>query len=370
MAAVSAGSTGSAFLNHHKADTVGGTIVHPEFTAPAWLGRDLAERFGPWPDESVPDEARIERATTVLLEHVLPTCRPDVAAVWLSEPDSAEHATGVGSEAALKSIRAADTQLGRILAYLDDRGLSASTDLLVGSDHGLSTVSQVVDIRALLVREGIKRDPESGDVLVADNGGSVSIYVPGHDRNKVRSIAELLMKQSWCGPIFARSASEPPAGILPMTLISNENERSADILMSFSWEAGANSHGVPGTATSGITIPAGRGTHGSLSPYEMHNVLVAAGPHFKQGVTSLVPSGNVDILPTVLSMAGLDPRAPTDGRVLAEALRDGPSPDEMSVSTDVRETSAPAGDSVYHQDLQMSRVGETVYVGRGRAWRS
>ena len=45
-----------------------------------------------------------------------------------------------------------------------------------------------------------------------------------------------------------------------------------------------------------------KGSHVSLSPYDMHNTLIAAGPDFKAGVTNSTSSGNVDIAPTVMHL--------------------------------------------------------------------
>lgn len=62
-----------------------------------------------------------------------------------------------------------------------------------------------------------------------------------------------------------------------------------------------------------------RGMHGSFSPRDVHNTLIAAGPHFKVGFSDEWPTGNVDIAPTVAALLGLHFNAP-DGRVLREAL--------------------------------------------------
>jgi len=43
------------------------------------------------PHAGVPNAARVDFAGRILLEHVLPVLRPDVALLWLSEPDIAFH---------------------------------------------------------------------------------------------------------------------------------------------------------------------------------------------------------------------------------------------------------------------------------------
>jgi arylsulfatase A-like enzyme len=66
--------------------------------------------------------------------------------------------------------------------------------------------------------------------------------------------------------------------------------------------------------------------HGASSPYDIHNVLVAAGPDFRAGSTSDAPTGNVDIAPTVLRLLGIDAPPTMTGRAILEAFRTGPSP--------------------------------------------
>jgi hypothetical protein len=57
---------------------------------------------------------------------------------------------------------------------------------------------------------------------------------------------------------------------------------------------------------------------------------VAIGPDFREGLTDELPTGNVDVAPTVASILGLSlPRA--DGRPLLEALRNGPSVRDFQV---------------------------------------
>ena len=64
--------------------------------------------------------------------------------------------------------------------------------------------------------------------------------------------------------------------------------------------------------------------HGSFSPWDVHNTLLAWGPDIKRGAVSDVPAGNADIAPTVLALAGIPATGePLDGRVLSEALATG-----------------------------------------------
>jgi hypothetical protein len=63
-----------------------------------------------------------------------------------------------------------------------------------------------------------------------------------------------------------------------------------------------------------------RGMHGSFSPVDVHNTLIASGPDFKSGFQDQVPSGNIDVAPTIGYLLSLD-LPNTDGRVLYEAIK-------------------------------------------------
>ena len=71
--------------------------------------------------------------------------------------------------------------------------------------------------------------------------------------------------------------------------------------------------------------------HGSSSPFDIHNTLIAAGPDLKRGATIDVPSGNVDFAPTFLRLLGLSIPASMQGRVLHEAFAGGPDPGSIGV---------------------------------------
>src|SRR5207253_6058486 len=68
--------------------------------------------------------------------------------------------------------------------------------------------------------------------------------------------------------------------------------------------------------------------HGSISPYDLRNTLVACGPEFRAGWEDPAPVGNIDICPTLTRLLRLDDGTRVDGRVLSEALRDSTEADE------------------------------------------
>src|SRR5262249_60117018 len=114
---------------------------------------------------------------------------PAFSFIWMNEPDFAQHQTGPGSERSIAALRRVDRSLSRLLQALEARGALESTDVMVVSDHGFSTVSTKVDLVDSLQKAGLKAtrefasEPKPGEILVVSNSGSVPIYVLGHEES-------------------------------------------------------------------------------------------------------------------------------------------------------------------------------------------
>ena len=294
---------------------------------------------------------------------------PPYTLLWLAEPDASQHAAGPGSTQALAAIKSSDVNLGRVLAELDRRGLRATTDVLVVSDHGFSTIGRKVDVAAALAAAGFdakRKTPgglQPGGVMVVPNGGSTLLYVGGHDPVVSRRLVEFLQKQDWTGVIFSR---EPQEGAFPLAAAHIDAPGAPDLVVSLRWTADQSATGTPGLQVSDLTPDTAKaGNHASLSRYDMHNTLVAAGPDFRPGVTDPLPSANTDLAPTILWLLGCkDEASRMDGRVLAEALTvDGPplKSFELHRLTAQRDTGA----GVWRQYLQVSEVNGVRYLDEG-----
>ena len=161
-------------------------------------------------------------------------------------------------------------------------------------------------------------------------------------------------------------------GTLSLELIHEANpERGADLLVTFPWASEKNEFGVPGTSstsTSGVTGPReGPGSgHGSFSPWDVRNTFLAWGADIKDGTVSPVPAGNIDLAPTILELVGVDADADLDGRVLTEAMNDGPDPFKVPFETAMITTDLPDGESTAM--VRVSVTGGTRYIDA--AWRT
>jgi arylsulfatase A-like enzyme len=96
----------------------------------------------------------------------------------------------------------------------------------------------------------------------------------------------------------------------------------------------------------------------------MHNTLIAAGPDFRRGQTDDLPTGNVDLAPTILHILGIKAPHEMDGRILSEAMVDvDQSPTKGEPKTMEARKNFTAG--TWRQSLQISRVGSTIYLDEG-----
>src|SRR5438105_12761480 len=96
----------------------------------------------------------------------------------------------------------------------------------------------------------------------------------------------------------------------------------------------------------------------------MHATLIAAGPDFRSGETDRLPTGNVDLAPTILAILGVKPPQPMDGRVLVEAMAGGAA--ERPTATESRtEAEQKFDEARWRQYLKWSQVGATIYLDEG-----
>jgi len=327
--------------------------------------------------------------------------KPDLSVVWLRNPDSTEHAYGVGSPNYHAALRDQDDLLGHLERRLVDLGLDQSTDIIVVSDHGHSTVSGPLDLFPPRRIEGGKVgaiDREhgysvSGDVrlahelsmagiraydgggcmydpvlsgiladgsqlhadkpvnpsacpdyklakhttpdynllhpflpreafVVASNGGSDYLYHPAHDPDRIRAAVRFLQGREEFGAIFVDPRYGDIPGTLPLSLVHLDNVegRNPDIVVGYTFDEHAVIQSMPGIEFQGVYNHISRGMHGSFSPIDVHNLLLATGPDFRANFTDTLPSGNVDVAPTIAKVLGISlPQA--QGRPLLEALR-------------------------------------------------
>jgi arylsulfatase A-like enzyme len=257
-----------------------------------------------------------DAATERFCEEVLRERAPAVALLWLSEPDYTGHHTPLGSPAHREAIASADANVRRVaetVARLDPTG--ERNLFVVGSDHGMETVDETIDLDRLLIEAGLKRAPTSSDVVVAPNGSAALLYFTDPAGALVVEVARFLETQGWVGQAFV--GADLAATGLP-------TNSAMQIALTLKPDKRANRHGVPGHShiVRDSLEPkdcTGFGQHGGLGRNEQRPFLFVSGGGFAPG-SHRRRSSLIDIAPTVLrhlglSSAGMDgqplPRHPT-----------------------------------------------------------
>jgi len=191
----------------------------------------------------------------------------------------------------------------------------------------------------------------------------------GHDSTVARRLVEFLQQSDFAGVIFSK---QPMEGTFSLEQAGIQNDRAPDVVMAFRWDASKNQFDVPGMIDADWQRAAGKGTHATLSRFDMHNTLIAAGPDFKRGETNDVASGNVDLAPTILQILGIKPPEKMDGRILSEAmtgrvgaLRRPDAAARRPYEANTIEATKHFRSGTWRQSLQISRVGPTMYLDEG-----
>jgi arylsulfatase A-like enzyme len=342
---VGSGSPGSALLQHPRYVDCDDFVISPATLKSGPVREAMLARFGPPPRRKEPATDWDAFFTRIITDFVLPELMPTLVVFWHTDPDHTMHARGHTSAESRQALKDADDNLDAILQAYQRLGLRETTDVVVTSDHGSSSIKRRVrpahDLAALL--------PQS---TVAENGGSVFVYTSEPDA------VDAIRALDYAGPIFTRDGRERT---FPLALVGLDGPRAPDVVFSLAWSDGTVG-GVPGAAVG--TNAKLAVDHGTISPFELRNTLVCQGPDFKVGWRDAAPAGNIDITPTLAQMLGLPEGSPFDGRVLTEALRGG-SADALAVRHDDVELSFSARGSAWTQRIWFEHFGSVAYLAGG-----
>jgi arylsulfatase A-like enzyme len=183
----------------------------------------------------------------------------------------------------------------------------------------------------------------AGGIVVAANAGSDYLFVPDGDVNTVKAAVVSLQSRLQFGAIFVSDKYGDIEGTLRMGLINTESPasgRGPDIIVSFSFDENVAVAGRPGISYASSVNR--RGDHGSFSRTDTHISLMAHGPDFKSGMYDTLPTANIDIAPTVARILALNMPG-VQGRVLEEALKDGPRVTDYAVLAKIHRSSKKSG---------------------------
>jgi hypothetical protein len=344
------------------------------------------------PGTLVPNTTQQDYFVAVAAKVVLPLFKqrgkPFMMVFWSRDPDGTQHnqgdslnqlTPGINGKTSLAAIRNADNDLAALLAALKAQGLDGTTDVIVTSDHGFSTISKQSDTSfaatqsyagvvpkflppgflALDLAHGLNLpllDPDAkyqpvaagahplkgngligGDakapkIVVAANGGSDLVYLPTADRALARQVVKLLSAEDYVSGLFVSAKLGPIPGTLPISAIDLQGSAVTPvpaIVVNFRTYA----TDCPDPLTCGVEIAdtglqEGQGMHGSFSRADTSTIGGALGPDFKTGFTDPAPTSNADLGKTMAHILGLHvpDTGKLVGRVITEAFTGGETP--------------------------------------------
>ena len=320
--------------------------------------------------------------TRVLLPRWKAEGKPFVLIYWSPDPDATQHGQrdspgaltpGINGPTSKAAIGAASRNLAALRAALKDLGLEATTNVVVTADHGFATkalesrtsaaagfryadvppgqlpqgfvaidlakalalplfdaAGAAVDPAAGVYPRGgarIGRDPQHPQIVVAANGGTDLIYLPGPNaRSLAPRIVEALARQDYTGSLFVNDALGAIPGALPLSrinLVGSARTPTPSIVVGFrSWDTGCGEPEMCAVEIADSSQAQGGGIHGAFGRHDTHNFMAAVGPDFRKRYVDLAPVSNADWAPTLAKVMGLDlrPRGRLTGRVMREAL--------------------------------------------------
>jgi len=318
--------------------------------------------------------------------------KPFVLVFWSRDPDGTQHnqgdshltvAPGINGPTSLAAIKNADDNLAALRQALDDLGLAETTDIVIAADHGFSTISKesktspaaqaaYADVPAGLLPSGfvaidlakalgfplrdpdaknaevaagthpkrgnglIGADPDKPDVVVAANGGSDLVYIPGRDPALTAKVVEALLAQDYVSGLFVDSEIGAFPGTLPMSAVNLQGAARTprpSIVVNFrSYAAGCDQPLLCAVNVADTGLQQGQGMHGSFNRADTMNFMAAIGPSFKSGFIDQTPASNADIGKTIAYVLGLKIpfNGALQGRVIDEALPGGEMPTVVS----------------------------------------
>ena len=344
--------------------------------------------------------------------------KPFLLVFWSRDPDGTQHnqgdslnvlVPGINGPTSLAAIRNADDNLARIRSALSELGLLESTNIIVTSDHGFSTISKesqtsstvatkfsdtlpghlpygfvALDLAHALnlplidpdddykiIGEGqhtkngnglIGGDRNKPQIVVAANGGSDLIYIPDGDTATAKRVIDFLLTQDYVSGIFVDSKLGKFAGTLSLDDIALEGSAiTPHPAIAISFRSFDTVCGEPVRCTVEVAdtvLQQGQGMHGSFSRGDTWNFMAMQGPDFKAQFVDPAPASNADLGRTIAQLMQLDAsdKGKLVGRILSETLPGGKIPEVSS-----RVVTSEAAANGLATVLNMQQVGDTRY---------
>ena len=247
-------------------------------------------------DEKVPNEKRV--ATVLSWLDRPPATRPTFVALYFGDVDEAGHDSSPESGAVAEAVARVDRAVGQLVEGLKQRGIYDSVNLIVVSDHGMTTIRPQ---NVILLDDSF----DSKDAKQVLWGAQLTQIFPreGQTRTIYEKLSRDRLKHARCylkTELPARFHYQSSERIAPIVCLADEGWR---IFQRKEYER-AGSAGKVATRLIG-----GHGYDNQLR--SMRATFIAHGPAFKTGIV-VAPFANVSIYGIITRILQLNP-APNDG---------------------------------------------------------
>ncbi|XP_037363536.1 ectonucleotide pyrophosphatase/phosphodiesterase family member 7-like [Talpa occidentalis] len=211
----------------------------------------------------------------------------DFVTLYYGEPDSVGHRSGPETENRRVMIRQIDRTIGYLLEAIKRHGLTERLNVIITSDHGMTTIKKQPEVTEILLTNYVKyRDLVKFDLV--DYGGLGMILAkPGQEENLYQALKN-------AHPHLHVYKKEE----FPEHFHYAKHERNLPILM----------YTDPGYNINGrLILYVNKGDHGFDNNFmDMKTIFRAFGPDFKKGYLA-EPFDSIHIYPLMCHLLGVTP---------------------------------------------------------------
>ncbi|MFC5499694.1 alkaline phosphatase family protein [Caenimonas terrae] len=137
-------------------------------------GLTVAARDATDATQGAPENASNAYMLSLFTQYILPKKKPMLSLVWFRTPDNVEHGYGPGTPNAIAGLRSQDARLGELMAALKANAMDGSTNIVVVSDHGHSSVSGPLNLYPLRAIKASATAPDGPAVNGSTSGTSAA----------------------------------------------------------------------------------------------------------------------------------------------------------------------------------------------------
>ena len=252
-----------------------------------WRGIDISYSKAPFNIE-IGEEEKLNQIINWLT--LKPEQRPRLIMSWWRGTDSVSHRMGSTHPSVYEQLRKQDKILKKLIEEIGNLGLWNEVTLLVLSDHGMSDVSNFIDIKKILNDSSIDARISLGPAV-----GHIFLNNKGEKDKAIQALEVNQFLSAW------------PIENLPSAYNMSHKDRTGDVVVTTT---------APNMLVKGIISNPPKGMHGYNPRHnkQMHGIFLAYGN--KVANKRLQKVHQLDIAPTILDLLNLDVPKYMQGRII------------------------------------------------------